>query len=241
MPPIKPVQVAFFTGCTVNYLDPSIGSDALSVLRRNGVDVLYPQQKCCGVPLLANGNHRGFKHKAAFNAQSLNRTDCDIITPCTSCAIVLKKEYPSLMKESLVQKVAERIYDLMEYLANMQKDGRLDTAFKRLDLFVLYHAPCHLKCLGQELIDARLRLLQRIPGIRLERIDRGCCGMGGTFGMKKQNFAISMSIGSALADGIRQAKPDLVVTECPGCKMQIEHISGANVQHPIHLIRLAYG
>jgi glycerol-3-phosphate dehydrogenase subunit C len=240
----RPLQVALFTGCTVNFIDPGIGLDSLVVLNHNGIEVLYPRQKCCGVPLKAYGNNKSFERKAAFNIRSLESAGCDTVTPCTSCAHVLKEEYPALTAGPRAQQIAARTYDIMEYLALMQKRSLLSTTFQRLDLHVLYHAPCHMKCLGQNLIDGRLRLLQLIPGIHLERIDRGCCGMGGTFGMKKKNYAISMAIGSALAEGIREAKPDLVITDCPGCKMQIEHstgITGLSVQHPIHLLRQAYG
>jgi len=237
----KPRQVALFAGCTVNFIDPGIGLDTLAVLNHNGIDVLLPGQKCCGVPLRAYGNNKSFERKAAFNIRSLKSTGCDTVAPCTSCAHALKEEYPALMNDPETRENAARTYDVVEYLALLQKRALLDTAFQRLDINVLYHAPCHLKCLGRELIDQRLRLLQRIPGIRLERIDRGCCGMGGTFGMKKKNYAISTAIGSALAGGIKEVNPDFVITECPGCKMQIEHISGATVHHPVHLLRLAYG
>jgi len=237
----RPRQVALFTGCTVNFLDPGIGLDTLAVLRHNGIEVLYPRQKCCGVPLRAYGNNKRFEQKAAFNIRSLESAGCDTVTPCTSCAHALKEEYPALLTDAGAQKNAARTYDILEYLARLQKQALLNTSFQKLDMHVLYHAPCHLRCLGRELIDERLRLLQLIPGIQLERIDRGCCGMGGTFGMKKKNYAVSMAIGSALACGIKEANPDLVITECPGCKMQIEHSTGVHVQHPVHLLRHTYG
>lgn len=222
-------------------MDPGIGVDTLAVLHHNGIETLYPRQKCCGVPLRAYGNDKSFERKAAFNIRSLESTGCDTVTPCTSCAHALKEEYPALLADPGAQKNAARTYDILEYLVLLQKRALLNTAFQKLDMHVLYHAPCHLKCLGRELIDERLRLLQLIPGINLERIDRGCCGMGGTFGMKKKNYAISIAIGSALAWEIKEVNPDLVITECPGCKMQIEHNTGVNVQHPVHLLRYAYG
>lgn len=235
------LRVALFTGCTVNFIDPGIGLETIAVLRHNGVEVLYPDQKCCGVPLLAYGNNGGFKRKAAFNTRSFANADHDTVTPCTSCAHALKEEYPVLLNDPAAKENAVRTYDILEYLVLLQKQFQLNTKFKRLDMRVFYHAPCHLKCLNGQLIDERLRLLQCIPGLSLERIDRGCCGMGGTFGMKKNNYAISTSIGLALASAIQEAKPDLVITECPGCRMQIEHLTGIEVRHPLRLLALAYG
>ncbi len=73
----RPRQVALFTGCTINFLDPGIGLDTLAVLAHNGIEALYPEQKCCGVPLRAYGNFKSFEKKAAFNIRSLESTGCE--------------------------------------------------------------------------------------------------------------------------------------------------------------------
>jgi len=134
-----------------------------------------------------------------------------------------------------------RTYDIMEYLAGLRGRNAMNTAFHPVTLSILYHAPCHLKVLEQELVDSRLELLRLIPGLTVTHIDRGCCGMGGTFGFKRSNYPASMTIGQALFQGIRESAPDLVVTECPGCKLQIEQGTGLSVSHPILIMKQAYG
>lgn len=65
-------QVAFFHGCYVNYNHPQLGKDLLKVLNAMGTGVqLLNKEKCCGVPLIANG----FTDKARRQAQS-NVTSC---------------------------------------------------------------------------------------------------------------------------------------------------------------------
>ncbi len=147
--------------------------------------------------------------------ESLLKTGCDIVAPCSSCLHALREKYPARLGTAAAQTLAARTYDLLEYLCALARAGRLRTDFRRVELFALYHAPCHLKGFGSAAIDARLELLKHIPGVKVERIDRGCCGMGGTFGMKKKNYSQSIAIGEALARGIREARPDVVLTECP--------------------------
>ena len=65
--------------------------------------------------------------------------------------------------------------------------------------------------------------------------------MGGTFGGKQKNYAFSMEIGQDLFEGIKEAAPDMVITDCPGCKLQIEQGTGLVVAHPIHIVKQAYG
>ncbi len=49
-------QVAFFHGCYVNYNHPQLGKDLIRVVNALGTGVqLLSKEKCCGVPLIANG------------------------------------------------------------------------------------------------------------------------------------------------------------------------------------------
>jgi len=36
---------------------------------------------------------------------------------------------------------------------------------------------------------------------------------------------------------LRRVKPDLILTDCEGCRMQIRHLTGLQVLHPIQLLR----
>ena len=79
-------------------------------------------------------------------------------------------------------------------------------------------------------------------GFKIRVIDHGCCGMAGTFGLKKGlgGYDLSMSVGEPLFDDFSKDDMEFGVTESSVCKMQIEHGSGKNVTHPIKLLRDAY-
>jgi glycerol-3-phosphate dehydrogenase subunit C len=234
-------RIAYFAGCTANFVDPEVGEAAVQVLQRNGFQVVAPDFECCSIGRLSYGGRGTFLRRARANVCRLTEADCDVVTTCTSCALALKREYPRLLGTQEAERVAQRTYDIMEYLAVLRAHGLLDTEFQPVRPHIAYHAPCHLKVLGQEVIDSRLELLRLIPGLTVTHIDRGCCGMGGTFGFKRSNYPFSMAIGQALFDGIREALPDMVVTECPGCKLQIEQGTKLPVSHPILIMKQAYG
>jgi len=235
-------KIAYFAGCTANYVDPEVGRATIEVLQENGFQPVFPDQECCSIGRLSYGDLGSFLKKAEANVSWLAEADCDIVTTCTSCALALKQEYPRLLRTQEAERVARRTYDVMEYLVKLRIRGVLNTAFQSsVTLSILYHAPCHLKVLGQELVDSRLELMRLIPGISVTGIDRGCCGMGGTFGYKRSNYSLSMTIGQTLFQGITESAPDLVTTDCPGCKLQIEQGTGLSVSHPIIIMRQAYG
>jgi glycerol-3-phosphate dehydrogenase subunit C len=79
-------------------------------------------------------------------------------------------------------------------------------------------------------------------GIETEFIDYGCCGMGGTWGMKRgyEGYEISKVIAEPLVSAISESDVDFVVTECSLCKIQIERFTGKKVIHPILLLDKAY-
>ena len=49
-----------------------------------------------------------------------------------------------------------------------------------------------------------------------------------------------MEIGKDLAKHLLDLSPDVVVTDCEGCRLQIRHLTGIKVIHPIQILRDAY-
>jgi glycerol-3-phosphate dehydrogenase subunit C len=234
-------RIAYFAGCVVNHVDPEVGQSTIRVLRKKGYRPTLLDEKCCGIPQLAVGNLREFLKHAEFNVRAMVEADCDIVTACTSCAMTIKHDYPKYMKSEAARKVSERTYDVMEYLAVLERDNALDTDLHAVNLSLVYHAPCHLRALGEGLVERRLKLLRSIPGLSTVWLERGCCGMGGTFGTKRSGYSMSMRIGQPLFQGIAELAPDLVATDCPGCQLQIQHGTGLTTVHPIQVLAQAYG
>jgi glycerol-3-phosphate dehydrogenase subunit C len=233
-------SIVYFAGCMANYSQPDIGKHTIEVLEANGFKPVFPKQKCCGTPQLSSGNRKRFIENAIFNINSLERNRGDIVTACTSCALTLKHDYPKIIKSAKSESVASRTYDVIEYLALLKKQGRLNLNFLSTDLLIDYHTPCHLKILGENLVNSRLEMLTSIPGISLTLLNNGCCGMGGTFGVKKNTFQISIEIGKPLFESILTSHADITATDCPTCKIQIQQCTNKIPVHPISIVQQAY-
>ncbi|MDY0041236.1 MAG: heterodisulfide reductase-related iron-sulfur binding cluster, partial [Desulforhabdus sp.] len=87
-------KVAFFAGCTGQYLFPQVPKAAVEVLRRNNVEVYFPEQKCCGMPSLLEGDRDLTFEFVKFNAGRLLeavQAGYDIVCSCPTCGYMLKQ------------------------------------------------------------------------------------------------------------------------------------------------------
>jgi len=231
-------RVAYFYGCYTNTHEVDVGKATVEVLEANGFEVILPPQRCCGIPMLGNGDFKGAKKMGLYNVPSfLNaiRSGSDIVFSSTSCGYMIKHEYSRLLSIPKAEEVSEHLHDLFEFLRNLKESNGFNTHFKELSLKAAYFAPCHLRALGIGL--PVLEILRLIPGLKIYNIEADCCGMGGTFGFKKEKYEISQEIGKDLAEAIDRLKPEIILSDCEGCRMQIRHLTGLKVLHPIQILR----
>ena len=66
-------KVAYFAGCTARYLFPAVAKATVEVLEHNGVNVYVPEQRCCGMPTMLEGNRNTTFELASFNQPELRR------------------------------------------------------------------------------------------------------------------------------------------------------------------------
>jgi glycerol-3-phosphate dehydrogenase subunit C len=231
-------KIGYFYGCYTNTNEVDVGKATVQVLEANGFEVVLPPQRCCGIPMLGIGDFKGARRMGLWNVASLLQTirsGSDIIFSSTSCGHMIKHEYSRLLNIPGSEDVAYHIFDLFEFLRNLKESGNLNLHFKELSLKAAYFAPCHLRSLNIGL--PALEILRLIPGLQLDNIDADCCGLGGTFGFKKEKYQISQEIGKDLAEAVDRLKPEIVLTDCEGCRMQIRHLTGLRVLHPIQVLR----
>jgi glycerol-3-phosphate dehydrogenase subunit C len=236
-------RVAYYTGCFANYYYPEVGEALIKVLRRNGIKVIVPEQVCCGLPMMAKGNTKGAFENLEHNAKILSQAVSNgyvIITTCSSCSLFLKRDYPLwLAGNKRAKQVSLNTYHFSQYLLLLHDRGWLDTDFRPIPQTVFYHTPCHLR--AQEIDSPSIKLLRLIPGITIKHISTECCGMGGAYGNEKANYELSKDIAAKLYREIKANPTDRIVTDCGGCKLQIEAGTGHKVDHPIILVKEAYG
>jgi Fe-S oxidoreductase len=241
-----PGKVAVFSTCYVNYNEPGIGHDLLRVLAHNAIPAtVVEKEACCGMPKLELGDLEAVARSKAVNIPALARharEGCAILTPVPSCTLMFKQELPLMFPDDPdVKLVADSMFDPFEYLVLRHKDGLLKTDFSRALGKVAYHVPCHLRVQNMGL--KTRELLEMIPGTTVTTIER-CAGHDGTWGVKSEFFEQSMKIGRPVFRQMAEAQPDYLSSDCAIAARHIRQGMGdtnAQKQHPITLIRIAYG
>jgi glycolate oxidase iron-sulfur subunit len=209
-------RIAFYPGCAIKHFQPDIGAAAVAVLEQAGYEVVVlDDAACCGRPLLSLGDREAARAMAEQNQQLFASLQVDrVVTACASCGLTFKKEYPALLALSGALPVP--VLDIHEVLAEAMPALPLGTLEQR----VTWHEPCHLGR-GQGLAKTAQSVLASIPGIELvEAAHPGqCCGFGGV--MRINHHRLSNAIGDARAKDLMGTAAPIVVTGCPGCRMQL--------------------
>ncbi|GAB3523998.1 anaerobic glycerol-3-phosphate dehydrogenase subunit GlpC [Photobacterium alginatilyticum] len=237
---LYPKQVHYFHGCYVNYNHPQLGKDFVKVMNAMSIGVqLLDKEKCCGVPLIANGFFDKAKKNAKLNVKNftdaIEKYDAPIISTSSTCSFTLREEYPEVLKVDNSQ-VADRIEFVTRFLLRSFMNGNMPK-MKPVNKKVVYHTPCHLERTGGSLYT--IELLKMIPGLELVVLDSQCCGLAGTYGFKTENYDTSMAIGNKLFKQIRQENADFAITDCETCKWQIEENTDLETIHPVSVLAMA--
>ena len=238
-------KVALFTTCYGNRNDPRINEDLVAVFEHNDIPVtLVAQERCCGMPRLELGDLETVARLKEYNIPQLLAaidSGLDIVAPIPSCVLMFKQEMPLMFPdEADVRRVAKRIFDPFEYLMHRHRAGLLRTDFKSSLGKVSYHVPCHLRVqnIGLKTRD----VLRLVPDTTVEAIER-CSGHNGTYGVKKEFRAASMKIGRPVIQRVQSAAAEHYASDCPMAGEQIQSglEGGREPEHPLSLLRLAYG
>jgi len=244
-----PGKVAIFSTCYVNYNEPGIGRDLTRILAHNEIPFAIAEaEACCGMPKLELGDLEQVEKLKDINIPqlaALAREGYAIVTPVPSCTLMFKQELPLIFPEDAdVRRVADAMFDPFEYLVLRDKDGLLKKDFKQPLGKVSYHIPCHSRV--QNVGQKTREVLEWVPGTEVNTVER-CAGHDGTYGVKKEFYASSMKIGKPVFKRMGEVDPDYVSSDCPIAGRRITQgiaeggPARARKEHPITLIRIAYG
>ncbi|MBE1237202.1 anaerobic glycerol-3-phosphate dehydrogenase subunit C [Phaeovibrio sulfidiphilus] len=229
-------QVALFHGCYVNYNNPALGQDILTVLNALGVGVqLLEDEQCCGAPLIAARFLDKARANARINAASLHEAVAEkglsVVVPASTCTLTLRNEYPDILDMD-ISRWRPRVELLTRHLHRLRTAGRTATLHP-LNMKVVYHTACHMERLGWA--GYSIDLIRQIPGLEVVVLPQQCCGIAGTYGFRKENYDTSQTIGASLFELIEASGADLVVCDCETCKWQIEMSTSKKCEHPATL------
>jgi Fe-S oxidoreductase len=244
VPATSQEKVAYFVDTYVNHFDVELGLALAAVLEHNGVMVwVPPAQKQAGMPMISRGALEPARELARHNSAVLAeavRQGYTIVATEPSAVLALTREYPALLPDDADAKsVAEHTVEACHYLWQLHQRQQLRLEFKRLDAKLGYHAPCHLLALGVG--TPAENLLRLVPGLAVQRLEHGCSGMAGTFGLQRKNYRKSLRMGLPLLTALRRMPLTAGTTECSTCRIQMQHGTDRPTIHPIKVLAVAYG
>jgi len=217
--------------------DSGVLRDAVSVLKYLGVNMAYlgENEPCCGAPLYHTGLHREFTanaEKAVAGFRSLGVKKIIGIVP--SCTYALRTLFTRVLPGYEIE-----VSHFIEEVAKKIKPGQ----FRYPDnIKAVYHDPCQLgRYMG--LIDQPRRVMGAIENVELAEPEwtsgewSTCCGGGGGFEV------VFPDMSQTLAEGrVRElvdTGADTMITQCPGCLMQLKSGLKALKKDKIEVIDLA--
>ncbi len=236
-------KVVLWSGCAAQFNDPDGElENSIQLLKKLNFDVILPDWKCCNIAKISYGNISGSIRDIEYNINVLlpyAEQKIPIVFSSASCGYAFMHEYIDLFSDnSALIKIAEDSYDIHSFLGNVFLENKFEGDFIPINKQAVYHAPCHLK--AQKAKYSPIDLLSLIPNLEIKKIEDACCGIAGTYGMKKENFDMSMKIGSKLFAEIKRVKPDFVLSGCGTCQIQIKQGTNVVTIHPVTLLNQSF-
>ena len=250
--PYRPMEkpsarIVLFVDIFADCYDTALSESACAVLRKNNVEfVIPPRQKASGHLAFAVGDMPHAERLVRFNTHVLIdyvRQGYQIVTLEPISAVCLSREYLWQLDNAETRMIAERTTDLSTFLYGLHKEGKLNLELAPLAKNVGYHAPCRTLALTGNPVDMPTpaeELLRLIPQINVRRLERGCCGLAGPSGFRKENHMASLMLGMPLLLALRDSAIEFGATECNFCRLQMEQGTSKHVYHPVKLLAHAY-
>ncbi|MBS0213322.1 MAG: Fe-S oxidoreductase [Proteobacteria bacterium] len=238
-------KVALFVSCYGDHNQPQMVEDLAVVLAHNGIPVkLLQRERCCGMPKLELGDLQAIEKYKNANlpvlAQAIDE-GYDLIAPIPSCVLMFKQELPLLFPgDADIGRVKRAFFDPFEYLMHRHAAGLLRTDFKNQLGKIAWQAACHQRV--QNIGPKTREALLLVPGTEVVTIER-CSGHDGTYGVKKDTYPISRKLAKPVETRVKQAAPQHFTSDCVMAGAHIAHglNDGTQAEHPVSLLRRAYG
>ncbi|MFT5525069.1 MAG: anaerobic glycerol-3-phosphate dehydrogenase C subunit [Pirellulaceae bacterium] len=236
-------KVLYFVDVYANWHDVQLADALVAVMEHNGVAVyVHPEQQQSGMPMISMGAVERARYFASRNVSILAdavRQGYQIVTTEPATTACLRIEYPNILQDDDVHLVAENTLDAGEYLWQLHQAGQLELDLRPINATVGYHLPCHVRTAGRGAPGANL--LRLIPGLVVHTLEKGCSGMAGTFGLKRENYRSSLRAGWGVISAVRDSSLQVASTECSACKLQMEQGTPKPTIHPLKFLALSYG
>lgn len=234
-------KVALYIDLYADVIAPEVAWNLSSALHTAGIEVVLPRQRTSGYPYFAYGDLKRAKEIAEFNVRHLAplvEEGYHVVSIEPTATYALKHLYPKLLRSNEAEQVSKRTFGAMEYLLHLVNNGLIEVERSmEKGSRVGVHVPCHARSLDGSL--GTLSLLSRAK-VEYTVVETGmCCGMAGTFGLKRGSigYDLSVGIGDRFFQLFKREGVDLIVTESSVCMLHLSEGTGIEAVHPLIFLR----
>lgn len=231
-------KVLFLADCFTTYNEPNVSRAAVRVLERAGYEVELADTFCCGRVLISKGFLRLAKARVQAQVGALAKRVADgtpIVGVEPSCILTLADEWPELLPGEQTKLVASAAKMADSWLAEQVRGGKCELPLVESKQRCVLHGHCHQKALLG--VAASAPALRLIPGLDVQVLDAGCCGMAGSFGFESAHFALSEKIANlALLPALAKQPEATVVAPGTSCRHQIHDLAHRRARHPLEIL-----
>ncbi|MFG3720861.1 FAD-binding and (Fe-S)-binding domain-containing protein [Streptomyces massasporeus] len=232
--PSEPAQAILFVDSFTRAFRPRIAGAAGRVLADAGIPCTPQDGLCCGLTWVSTGQLDTARGVMTRTVTALDNGDTrPIIVAEPSCAAALKRDMPELLGTEAARRVADRVHTFTGALTELADE---DWTPPPLPENVVLQTHCHEYATfkGRRPAD----LLRRL-GVRTVDEAEGCCGLAGNFGFEAQHYDTSIAVAHlALTPRLDHLDGRPVIADGFSCATQIDHLTGDQDTHALHLAEL---
>ncbi len=215
------MKVDIFISCCVDQFSPKTAFNLIRLLNNLGVETVYnSRQTCCGQVLYKTGDKKGAE-QLGTNFISLFQNQPYIVGCSASCVTYIKSYFEELFSDNLTQTwktIADKIYDITDFIVNVLKVERLNVSFPHKVVFM-----DNCTAIRQyKIVNEPRILLKNVRGIQLLKMpEEGiCCGYGGMF---SQHFEpISSALAKRKIENALSVGAEYIVSTDTACLLHLQ-------------------
>jgi FAD/FMN-containing dehydrogenase/Fe-S oxidoreductase len=235
----KKKSVYLFLDEFSNFLDVTIGIDAIELLTKLGYEVKILKHEESGRAYFSKG--------LLDEAQRFIDTNVSVFEPLVSknspllgiepsTILSFRDEYLKLASDkSSAEKLSEHVYLIEEFLDSEIQTGHLTSdKFSEEVKEIKIHNHCYQQALSNQIHTFNVMNLPK--NFKVTLIPSGCCGMAGSFGYEKEHYEVSQAIGElVLFPAVRKSNA-LICANGTSCRHQIKDGTSKEALHPISIL-----
>jgi len=240
-------RAVIFSGCTGDFFNSSEIKSALKLLERLDINAELVSGRCCGEPAFIRGLTKEGQNQLKESIRILKPhidSEIPVLFTSPSCLLSFFEQSRFVTSEDIFLKIKNQFYDAVKFLLDQMnlKSRRvkieakkmsglqnekavLNQIFKKTERRIAVQIPCHLKAIHEQ--NSLIEFAQMMSLKEIVHLKTKCCGFGGSRGLEKQWSKHAERIGDELVREIALEKPDIIVSPCVTCRMQIRALIGS--------------